>query len=124
MEGPSGPRRQAIVVPRHTAPRPLALRSEQREEGGPYGHMLVALPVAADDIVPFAFQALGEVGGNEAAAAGDTDPELGLGPVRLERVLGELAALVVVLVDGLVRHGGSKGRRRRWGLGAASEWGF
>ena len=66
--------------------------------------MLVTLPVASDDVVTLALEALRQVRGNKATAASDADLQLSIGPVRLKGVLGKLAALIVILVDRSGRH--------------------
>jgi hypothetical protein len=52
-----------------------------------YREVLVALPVAGNDIMSLAFEALGQVRGDEAPCACNTDAQLLLRPVRLKGVL-------------------------------------
>lgn len=79
-----------------------------------YGHVLIALPVASDDVVALRPQTLGQVRGDESTSPSNADPELLRRPVRLEGELGELGGLVVIGMNASGRSHLAKVATRIW----------
>ena len=59
-------------------------------------HVLVLLPIRGDDVVAFALEAAGDVGGDEATGTGDGDAQRGRGPIGFGVELAE----GVIAIDG------------------------
>lgn len=68
---------------RGRAPKTGARRRASPGRRAAHRHVLVALPVAADDVVALLLESLREVARDEAARPGDADAQLRRRPVRL-----------------------------------------
>jgi len=71
----------------------------------PHLEVLIALPVAGDDVVALALQTLSQMAGDEASRAGHAHFELLLRPVALKGELGQVTDLQVIVMDAVCGHG-------------------